>query len=140
MSRPVEVFKRIYVGMSDGNSQYDVKHDCFGVFLEFGVIDGDSVAIIERDDASVIPVDLRDFKFVDSKESTGVSGRLAKAGVFKGAHGLEGLANCQEFWDKQPYETRLYYGGGIADYLHRDVLKAAIRILMGRYFGEHEKS
>ena len=54
---------------------------------------------------------------------------LTAQGVFKGAHGLEGLANSQEFWDQQPYGTRLYYGDGIADYLHRDVLRAAIRAL-----------
>lgn len=54
---------------------------------------------------------------------------LTKAGVFKGAHGLDGLLNCQEFWDRQPYGTRLYYGDGIADYLHRDVLRAAVRTL-----------
>ncbi len=54
---------------------------------------------------------------------------LSKQGVFKGAWGLEGLAECQEFWDAQPYGTRLYYGTGIAEYLHRDVLRAAIRAL-----------
>jgi len=54
---------------------------------------------------------------------------LTENGVFKGAHGLEGLANAQEFWDRQPYGTRLYYGDGIADYLHRDVLRAAVRAL-----------
>jgi len=54
---------------------------------------------------------------------------LTEQGVFKGVHGLEGLANSQEFWDQQPYGTRLYYGDGIADYLHRDVLRAAIRAL-----------
>lgn len=54
---------------------------------------------------------------------------LTANGVFKGAHGLEGLANAQEFWDRQPYGTRLYYGDGIADYLHRDVLRAAVRAL-----------
>ncbi len=57
--------------------------------------------------------------------------KLAKAGVFKGHHGLEGLADAQEFWDEQPYGTRLYYGSGIADYLHRDVLQSAIKILNG---------
>lgn len=54
---------------------------------------------------------------------------LTAHGVFKGAHGLDGLTNAQEFWDRQPYGTRLYYGDGIADYLHRDVLRAAIRAL-----------
>ena len=54
---------------------------------------------------------------------------LTVHGVFKGAHGLEGLVNAKDFWDQQPYGTRLYYGDGIADYLHRDVLRAAIRAL-----------
>lgn len=55
--------------------------------------------------------------------------KLAAKGVFKGFHGLEGLVNSQEFWDNQPYGTRLYYGDGIADYLHRSILKAAVEIL-----------
>ena len=54
---------------------------------------------------------------------------LAAAGVFKGAHGLEGLLNADDFWERQPYGTRFYYGDGIADYLHRDVLRAAIQVL-----------
>ena len=55
--------------------------------------------------------------------------KLQESGVFKGMHGLRGLLNAQEFWDKQDYGTRLYYGPGIADYLHRDVLAAAVRVL-----------
>lgn len=54
---------------------------------------------------------------------------LAAAGVFKGHQGLVGLLNADEFWEKQPYGTRLYYGDGIADYLHREVLRAAVKIL-----------
>lgn len=54
---------------------------------------------------------------------------LRSEGVFKGFDGLEGLAECQAFWDEQPYGKRLYYGSGIADYLHRDVLRAAVRAL-----------
>lgn len=61
--------------------------------------------------------------------------RLAAEGVFKGFHGLDGLANNDEFWQEQPYGTRLYYGDGGADYLHRDVLRAAIRAL-GRGYVE----
>lgn len=54
---------------------------------------------------------------------------LSNAGVFKGAHGLEGLANSQEFWDDKPYGKRLYYGQGGMDYLHRDVLQSAVKTL-----------
>ena len=54
---------------------------------------------------------------------------LAAAGVFKGHHGLVGLLNADEFWFEQPYGTRLYYGDGVADYLHRDVLRAAVKLL-----------
>ena len=54
---------------------------------------------------------------------------LTKAGVFNGAHGLDGLLNAQGFWEQQPYGTRLYYGDGTADYLHRDVLREAVRAL-----------
>jgi hypothetical protein len=46
-----------------------------------------------------------------------------------GHGGLRGLAAADEFWDEQPYSKRLYYGSGGADYLHRDVLQAALRIL-----------
>lgn len=58
-----------------------------------------------------------------------VQRKLGATGVFKGAHGLEGLADAQEFWDKQPYGTRLYYGDGGLDYLHRGVLRGAIQAL-----------
>lgn len=54
---------------------------------------------------------------------------LEAQGVFKGAHGLRGLAECEAFWRDMPYETRLEYGPGIADYLHRDVLRAAVNAL-----------
>lgn len=54
---------------------------------------------------------------------------LAAQGVFKGHHGLRGLAECDEFWDGQPYSRRLYYGPGSGDYLHRGVLRAAIAAL-----------
>ena len=54
---------------------------------------------------------------------------LTMHGVFKGAHGLEGLLNAREFWERQPYGTRLYYGDGIADYLHIGVLRAAVEAL-----------
>lgn len=55
--------------------------------------------------------------------------KLTEGGVFKGAEGLRGLVEAQEFWDNQPYGTRLYYGDGISDYLHRDVLRAAVKAL-----------
>ena len=54
---------------------------------------------------------------------------LEKRGVFKGADGLIGLLNADEFWDKQPYGTRLYFGDGPSDYLHRDVLRATVAAL-----------
>lgn len=49
--------------------------------------------------------------------------------AYKGSQGLAGLLNADEFWEKQPYGTRLYYGDGIADYLDRDVLRAAMKLL-----------
>lgn len=54
---------------------------------------------------------------------------LADEGVFAGHHGLRGLAECNYFWEQQPYGTRLYYGGGGADYLHRSILQSAISAL-----------
>ncbi len=54
---------------------------------------------------------------------------LAEQGLYKGFNGLEGLAQSQDFWDKQPYGTRLYYGPGATDYLHRGCLNAAIKAL-----------
>lgn len=47
-------------------------------------------------------------------------------GVFKGSDGLGKLLDADEFWESQPYGTRLYFGDGIADYLHRDVLRCAV--------------
>lgn len=52
---------------------------------------------------------------------------LCDSGVFKGAEGLRQFSECQEFWDEQPYGTRFYFGDG--NYLHRDVLRAAVRLL-----------
>jgi hypothetical protein len=54
---------------------------------------------------------------------------LARAGVYAGAHGLEGLANAMEFWERQPYGTRLYYGPGLCDYLQIGVLRTAVKLL-----------
>lgn len=61
-------------------------------------------------------------------------GKLEKpwdAGLFKGADGLQKMADADAFWLTQPYRTRLYFGDGIADYLHRDVLRAAVKGLAG---------
>jgi hypothetical protein len=58
-----------------------------------------------------------------------VAEALTAHGVVAGAHGLEGLLNANAFWDRQPYGTRLYYGAGIADYLHRGALRAAVQML-----------
>lgn len=55
--------------------------------------------------------------------------RLYIPGVFLGADGLRRLAESDEFWSKEPYGTRLYFGDGVADYLHRDVLRAAVSAL-----------
>lgn len=63
------------------------------------------------------------------KEAATAEQKLMAAGVFKGADGLRKLAECQEFWDEQSYGTRLYFGTGIADYLHRDVLRTAVAAL-----------
>lgn len=66
---------------------------------------------------------------VSNEQTSAVAEKLAAAGVFKGFEGLEGLLNAQDFWDEQSYGTRLYYGAGITEYLHRDVLRAAVEIL-----------
>ena len=55
--------------------------------------------------------------------------KLAQQGVFKGHEGLRGLAEASEFWAEQPYGTRLYYGPGGLQYLHRSVLQAAVEAL-----------
>ncbi len=52
-----------------------------------------------------------------------------EGGVFKGAHGLRGLANADEFWETKPYGTRLYYGPSGLDYLHRSILRSAVDLL-----------
>lgn len=54
---------------------------------------------------------------------------LSQAGVFKGAEGLRGLYDDEDFWTRQPYGTRFYYGQGIAEYLHRSILGTAISSL-----------
>jgi hypothetical protein len=61
--------------------------------------------------------------------TTEVEKLLTRKGVFKGAHGLEGLLNSSSFWITQPHGTRLYYGDGAMDYLHIDVLRTAVEIL-----------
>lgn len=59
----------------------------------------------------------------------GAEYKLTDAGAFAGQLGLRGLAECDAFWEKQLYGTRLYYGEGIMDYLHRDVLRTVLTIL-----------
>lgn len=66
---------------------------------------------------------------VDRNDRASLRAALADQGVFKGFDGLVGLAESAPFWMDQPYGTRLYYGTGVAEYLHRDVLRAAIRAL-----------
>lgn len=68
---------------------------------------------------------------VDATGTDTLHEALARQGVFKGFNSLEGLADADDFWKNQPYGTRLEYGPGIADYLHRSVLRAAIRALKG---------
>ena len=63
------------------------------------------------------------------KQREAVAQVLRSHGVFKGEHGLTGLAECAAFWEGMPYETRLEYGPGIMDYLHRSVLCAAIKAI-----------
>src|SRR5690625_3522826 len=66
---------------------------------------------------------------LSAPQSRDAESKLADAGVFAGHHGLRGLADAAEFWEKQPYGTRLYYGDGGMDYLHRGVLQKAVEIL-----------
>src|SRR5690625_5245036 len=66
---------------------------------------------------------------LSAPQSRDAESKLAEAGVFAGHHGLRGLADADEFWEKQPYGTRLYYGDGGMDYLHRGVLQKAVEIL-----------
>lgn len=54
---------------------------------------------------------------------------LADLGIYAGHTGLRGLANADEFWEQQPYGTRLYFGGGYTDYLHRSILQTAVAAL-----------
>ncbi len=52
---------------------------------------------------------------------------IVRGGVFKGSDQLTRLAEFSEFWDRQEYQTRLYFGDGIADYLQRGVLQSALK-------------
>jgi hypothetical protein len=64
-----------------------------------------------------------------SRDALGVAAPLvptAMSQVFKGADGLRKLAEHNAFWESQPYGTRLYFGDGLTEYLHRDVLRAAV--------------
>lgn len=54
---------------------------------------------------------------------------LTRHGLYAGHQGLRGLLDAAEFWERQPYGTRLYYGPGNADYFHRSVLSCAIKAL-----------
>lgn len=55
--------------------------------------------------------------------------KLEAAGVFKEAEALRLLVDCEEFWENRPYETRLYFGEDNNHYLHRNVLRAAVKLL-----------
>lgn len=58
-----------------------------------------------------------------------VEQKLTDAGAFAGQLGLRGLAECDKFWERQPYGKRLYYGPEAMDYLHRDVLRTVMKLL-----------
>jgi hypothetical protein len=55
-----------------------------------------------------------------------VKKELSAEGLYAGLNGLTGLRDAAAFWDAQPYGTRLYYSGGVTDYLHHSALKCAI--------------
>lgn len=57
---------------------------------------------------------------------------LARQGVFAGIDGLRRFSNAAEFWERQMYGTRFYFGPGGLDYLHHSVLRAAIDALDGK--------
>ncbi|CAB4147889.1 hypothetical protein UFOVP431_54 [uncultured Caudovirales phage] len=63
------------------------------------------------------------------KPGSNAANALEAVGVFKNAEGLEQLLNADTFWEQQPYGTRLYFGDGATDYLHRNVLGAAVALL-----------
>src|SRR5690625_2637624 len=86
-------------------------------------VDGacDPDAVLRRADAAIAAL--------PASQSGDAESKLADAGVFTGHHGLRGLADADLFWEKQPYGTRLYYGDGGMDYLHRGVLQKAVEIL-----------
>lgn len=73
----------------------------------------------------------------DLREAVGLIAELARLravepwdrGVFKGVDGLRKLLDSQPYWDEQSHGTRLYFGPNINDYLHRDVLRAAVEYL-----------
>lgn len=54
---------------------------------------------------------------------------LENSGVFKNADALVRFCEADEYWERLPYGKRLYFGEGPADYLHRDVLRAALNAL-----------
>jgi len=58
-----------------------------------------------------------------------VQRKLAAAGVFAGLSGLEIFLEAGDFWQELPYGTRLYFGPGGGQYLHRSVLRAAVELL-----------
>lgn len=65
----------------------------------------------------------------EAAEPSTAEAKLVADGVFKGEKGLRGLLDSESFWEQQPYGTRIYYGEGVADYLHRDILRVAVRLL-----------
>jgi len=64
-----------------------------------------------------------------SNENTTCDQVLMKSGVFAGADGLRLLANKDSFWQDMPYETRMYFGPEVNEYLHRGVLQTAVRVI-----------
>lgn len=67
---------------------------------------------------------------------------LAHHSVFAGHLGLRQLAERDEFWEKQPHGTRFYFDPCAGDYLHRHILRAAIRALdeYGATLDERQKA
>jgi hypothetical protein len=86
----------------------------------------DRVAALEAE--QVAPVQVPSTT-VPTTPVTSVQEALSVNGVFLGQNGLEGLADADSFWKDRPYGNRLYYGDGYMDYLHRDVLRSAIKLI-----------
>lgn len=58
-----------------------------------------------------------------------ITNLLQQKGCIFNADAFERFVENDEFWEKHPYNNRLYFGKNNFDYIHRDILRVVVKVL-----------